>query len=820
MKHLLVVIILSFCSVCFSQIKGTIVDDEGNPLSYATIYVAGTSTGTISNIDGQYSLDLPSNNTYTIVYQYVGYQKQELKVFYLGGQITKDIRLSLDENLLQELVISVDQEDPAYGIIRKAIQKRQFHKNQVPSFRADLYVKGVVKIIDAPKKVLGEEVGNLNGFLDSTRQGIIYLSESKSEFYFQAPNQNKEIMISSIKSGENDLFTANQFSLASFDLYDEYLQFGRSIISPIADNAFKYYKYALEKTIVDQNGLMVNKIKIIPRSSTDPLLSGYIYIVDDLWNIHSVDVAFSGNSLKSTFLDTIILKQVFIPIENKDTWRLFSQVISFKAGLFGFKMGGNFSYIFSNYDLHQDLTSVFTNNETFRVEESALNRDTSYWSKIRPIPLTIEEAKDYTKKDSLVKIWSTKAFMDSLDKANNKVQISNFFLGYTWNNTFKKQSYTYPKPFSTLRFNAIEGFKLNIDSYWSWSDSTFRSVTVRPILHYGFADKLLKPSIEWQYVFDNKRLGSVYGTIGRRNIQFDDQEPIGEFSNTWNSLIFGVNSIKMYQNNVALLGYKQELVNGLFIDITTQYSHRNPVTVNTQYKFRHKDLLYEENTPRNDFGQEYYSSNSYFKNTLSVLIKPYQKYSSYPNMKIRDASDWPNILLDYQMGIAVDKQSNHFHRLKIRVSDSYVNANLLGYFNYNIEFGTFLGSSPSYFSDFFHASGSELLLKIAPGLASFNLMPFYKYSTNKYYTSFNYRHHFNGYVMDKIPLLNRTSIKWVVALSAIYEPIHGQYAEAIIGLENFKIGPLSLFTLDYTWSYDREGYFDRGLTIRLTALFE
>lgn len=55
-----------------------------------------------------------------------------------------------------------------------------------------------------------------------------------------APDKTKEIMISTVKSGDNSLFTANQFSWADFDLYDEYLKFGRSIVSPIGDNALSH----------------------------------------------------------------------------------------------------------------------------------------------------------------------------------------------------------------------------------------------------------------------------------------------------------------------------------------------------------------------------------------------------------------------------------------------------------------------------------------------------------------------------------------------------------------------------------------------------
>ncbi|MFZ1750218.1 MAG: DUF5686 family protein, partial [Saprospiraceae bacterium] len=130
-----------------------------------------------------------------------------------------------------------------------------------------------------------------------------------------------------------------------------------------------------------------------------------------------------------------------------------------------------------------------------------------------------------------------------------------------------------------------------------------------------------------------------------------------------------------------------------------------------------------------------------------------------------------------------------------------------------------LRSSPTYFGDYFHPMGNELLSPIDPDLSSFNLLPYYEYSVDKYYAQCNLRHHFNGFVFDKIPLINKTPFKLVAGLSALYVPGKGQYAETLVGIENFRIGPFQLFNLDYTWAFDKNGFRDHGLTIRLSQLF-
>jgi hypothetical protein len=802
----------------YSQIKGIINDLNDERLAYATIYIEGTSIGTISNAEGEYELELVEQKQYDITFQYVGYKRQTVTISYEGTPIFKNITLKNDDNIIHELVITADREDPSYAIIRKAIKKRNYYKTLIKSYGADLYVKGVVKITSAPKEILGEKIGNLGGILDTSRQGIVYLSESKSKFYYKSPDKTKEIMLSSVKSGDNSLFTANQFSWASFDLYSEYLNFSRSIVSPIADNALSHYKYMLEGVTFDNNGYMVNKIKVIPKSNTSPLLNGYIYITDDLWNIYSTDLSIYGAALKNTFLDTIKVKQVYVPVNKPDTWTLFSQVFSFNAGLLGFKMAGNFSYIFSKYDMKADVEKYFETNETFRVDQDALKKDSAFWNAVRPIPLTAEEARDYIKKDSLQRLWHTRAYMDSLDKLNNRFTVFKFLTGYTYNKTFKNISLTYPSPLSTLRFNAVEGFKISLGVRWEKTDSIYREWSVTPVFEYGFSDKIVKPRIAAEYRFDNYNQGFLSFAAGRQYQQYEPRQPITERNNTWASLWDKVNGIRLFQHDFVTLGFRQEVINGLYINLSSSLSHRKHLYINSQYSLRHKSLNYAENIPRNDLDFRVYDENTYFKNKLNILIRPAQKYSSYPNVKRRNASDWPNIEIEYESGIPMDVSSALFNKLTLRVRDKYVNANLLGYYSYNIEGGTALGNRPSFFGDFFHPMGNELRTPIDPDLSSFNLLPYYLYSNDKYYMQVNFRHHFNGFITDKIPLLNKTSLKLVSGFSFLYEPYKKEYLELFTGLENFRIGPFHLFDLEYTWSFDHHGFKDYGINIRLSQL--
>src|ERR1700688_2906183 len=105
------------------KISGTITDNTGHILPYASILVKGTSKGTTANNEGRYFLNLDAG-MYTIICQYVGYERKEKAVTIKDETIDLDFQLSLQQLSLAEVVVKPGGEDPAYEIIRQAIKKR------------------------------------------------------------------------------------------------------------------------------------------------------------------------------------------------------------------------------------------------------------------------------------------------------------------------------------------------------------------------------------------------------------------------------------------------------------------------------------------------------------------------------------------------------------------------------------------------------------------------------------------------------------------------------------------------------------------------
>jgi TonB-dependent SusC/RagA subfamily outer membrane receptor len=95
---LLVIILFAQCSILLAQnnttVKGAIKDERGSPLPGVTVTIKGTTNAAISDVNGLYSISVPSNAT--LVYSFIGYDSKEEIV---NGR--SEINVSLTPNVKQ-----------------------------------------------------------------------------------------------------------------------------------------------------------------------------------------------------------------------------------------------------------------------------------------------------------------------------------------------------------------------------------------------------------------------------------------------------------------------------------------------------------------------------------------------------------------------------------------------------------------------------------------------------------------------------------------------------------------------------------------------
>jgi len=755
MKYIFSTIIFLFLSqISLAQLKGKITDSNGEPLPFASVYVQGTSNGTTSNGEGNYDLFL-KKGTYKVVFQYVGFKQRIETVTIDNESVTLNVELQSESIGLEEIVVRADAEDPAYPIIRKAMKKRKYYKEQVEKFQCNVYIKGGIKLLDAPTKMLGVEVGDMGGQLDSSRQGIVYLSESEAILNFQQPDEYKEIMISSKVSGDDNGFSFNRASSMDFDLYDNTSEFQREIISPIANNAFTYYKYKLLGKLFDKNGNIVNKIEVIQKRKEDPSYGGIIYIMDDLWNIQSSDLYLTSKAVKFSGLDTIWVRQVHVPLEEPDVWRLFSQTISFKANVFGFKLVGDFTGIFKDYNLNPTFEKKYFDNEILIFEEGANEKNLEYWDSIRPIPLTVEEDKDYIKKDSLQEIWDSKPYKDSIDRVNNKFGFVDLLFGYSYRNSWKRESFRIKAPLSTVQFNPVQGGIISLDMNYQkgLDDRYLRYYIFNPKVQYSFGDDKLRARLTYFQQFNGTRYSRLFVAGGREVMHFNSQVPIKPLISAAYNLLAKENFMKLYERDFGYIYYRQEIINGLRFGLSSEFAKRRPLEVNTNYSWKKKDEIYEPNIPQIAEIQDFtFEEHNIFNFTASFQIRFAQKYLTYPDRKFIIGSKYPTFRVEYQKAIPLNENFSGFDKVTLRIYDSEMSMGVFGDSEFNIKAGTFFNKKRITPVDYQHFLGNETFIT-NPFVyqSSFLQLPYYEMSTASSFFEGHYQHHFNGFLLDKIP---------------------------------------------------------------------
>ena len=804
-KQLLSILFLVFTTLVSAQIKGNITDQNNEPLPFVNILIENTYKGTTSNDDGYYELNISTPKTYTIVFSYLGYKtvKQEVNITKFPYQL--DMSLVEESVSLNEVVVN-SENDPANDIMRQAIANREANLAKIESFKADFYSRGLLKIVDAPKKIMGQDIGDLGGALDSTRSGIIYLSETISKIQFLNPDKLKEKITASKVSGDSNGFSFNSALDVDYNFYKSTISLGNEIISPIANNAFGYYKYKLEGMFYDDRGNLINKIKVIPKRKNDPVFSGFIYIIEDQWDIYAVELDISGSQAKIPMVDIISLQQSFSYSEANDIWAVISQSMDLKYALLGIKGEGRFTAVYSNYEFNTGLTRKDFTKEIVSYEKEANKKDSLFWNAIRPVPLTYEERTDYTKKDSIQTLRESKPYLDSIDAVRNKFKVGNI-LGYTYQNSHKDYRLGFNIPIlSAVQFNTVQGYTANANVFYSKNyDDYNRYFRVNGDIQYGVSDDRLRAKGSLVYKFNSISNSFLMLSGGVSAEQFSPFNPIKPIINSVSTLFFEDNYIKLYDKSFVALNYSEELFNGFRLYAGLSYERRKTLFNTTdQTFFNDENDAYTSNNPLNEtaFGVATFQTHNIIKGNVDARINFGQEYLSYPDAKYNVSNDdYPTLYLGYETGFGATNSDYNFSQIKASLTQAF-NVKDKGRLIYNLKSGTFFNAENIAFMDYQHFNGNLTHVSTEGNYTNvFNNLDYYSASTNDTYFEGHIEHDFNGFLLGKLPLLNKLNFNLVVGAHLLAKPDFKPYQEYSIGIDNIGWGKWKFLRVDYLRSY-------------------
>jgi hypothetical protein len=625
----------------FAQgIRGKVISTEGELLPYASVYIRNLGDGVPTNQDGRYEYKL-APGVYDVLIQFLGY-KSQLKTVEIG-EIWMEMDFTLEPQVytLSEVEVRAGAEDPALTIMRKAISKAKFHRLQLQQYSMTVYLKGTGQLTDAPfflRKTLEKEGLKLNE---------AYTSESVSRITFTQPNKVEEKVISIRTNGDNQSTSPAPYIQTSF--YQDKIN---DIISPLSRSAFAYYRFTYEGSFFDQD-VMVNKIKVTPRSRGERVFEGYIYIIEDLWAIHSLNLKTSllGFDIQATQQYALVADNVWMPLTHTYT---------FGGKFFGFE--GEFKYLASTREyevtLNPDLAYVpeiidekvqevpdevadFKKSESaleqlakeqpttrkeyrklineyekealkerdepevisesyYSVDSLAKKRALTYWDSIRPVPLTEKEVEGYKRDDSLAVIEAAKVSeVDSIaKKARRKYKPLDFMNGASYS-FGKGVSVGFKQNWTKTSFNTVEGFKLGMGLFYrkyqeeKLADSVNRirkSFNIEPELRYGFSSNRFYGKVDFRWSTTKPISGTTFGLEGGRFIyQFNGGEPINEQVNAFYSLLFRQNYMKLYEQDFARVYWAHRVNYGFTYRANLMYAEREELFNNSNYSWYNKE---------------------------------------------------------------------------------------------------------------------------------------------------------------------------------------------------------------------------------------
>ncbi|MFL5753146.1 MAG: DUF5686 family protein [Bacteroidia bacterium] len=789
----------------YITVKGKVVDVNNSEIPFVNVYIEGTTTGTTSNADGEFVLNVKEGNDIVLVFQTLGYIKHREKIDINTQTSDLKIKMMSENVLLLEVVIKGNSKDPAYAIMREAIKRRKENLEKVQSFSADIYMKNNVRLLQIPKKL--PFFINKKDIPDTNDLGMIYLSESVARYYFQRPDKKKEEMMASKVAGAKTGFSWNRVEDVFMNFYEPSVEMGfyseRPFISPLATGSLLSYKYKYLGTFYVDNK-PVHKIRIIPRRKGDPLFHGELYITEDNYQVYSSDLYVTKDA-QIDFADTVHIKQEMVKV-NDSVWVPVQLQVYSHIKVFGFGANDLSTASISNYKLNQGFPKKFFSNEVFKIEEEANKKDSSFWLTTRPSILSSEEQKYYVKGDSLQKRMETREYKDSVNKAQRKLSFG--LDGISQRNDYKGTSFSTNPLFNMVSYNTVEGVNVRLLASFVKRDKETRKISaVSGLVRYGFDNLKWSGGVRAYRLFDPKHSQSILFRAGRYMRQYNSHEPIGEFMNAAYTLLNKNNFMKLYQKDVLELAYNHELFNGFFANVDVQYQIREALQNKSFYYWIENGARhYTSNNPLNTSG--YYNDSIAFPKhellqfQVGFKFIPFAKYETYPTFKNMLDTKWPEFSFAYRKGIATKNASFNYDYLEIGMGKD-IQMRALGVFKFDVLAGAFLNNSNMNFIDYKHFSGNQTIFLMnrsnsdVPGVSTrepiseFHALNYYIYSTNTRFLELHASHNFRGFFIGKIPLLRKTKFYEIAGVNALVTPTTS-YTEVFVGADKI----LKVFRFD------------------------
>jgi len=683
------------------------------------------------------------------------------------------------------------------------------------------------------------------------KAGDSFLMESLNEIEFTAPDKYFQRMISynSTFPAQGNEISPMQFIQASF--YQPVL--ADIAISPLAPNAFSHYNYKYLGAS-RQGNFTVNKIQVTPKRKSQQLFEGTIYIIEDLWCLQSVDLTNENlvGKIRIQQLYEPVQDDIWMPVSHK--FEINIGIIGFKADA-GYGSSVKYTEVRPNLSLQRSTAKLVDNsvspgpdrkiadtvvskskqkiskilekdklsnrdmvklarlmkkessaslvdssrksleikdNTTQIVEKDANKKDSTYWAKIRPIPLSDVEIRSLRISDSLKaarKITNTDTIHSGKPKEKSKFirTIRDIAFGHSWSDTTGfRFNYEGLIDLKNFNFNTVDGFVYGMRFSISKTWKNTNSLNFVPDFRWAFSREKIIWGLNTSYRFNRMKHMQVFLRTGIKSKDINYGGGINPFINTLTTLLQKKNYLKLYESRYLTLGYSSEIINGLTFELSTNFDDRRVLQNTTNFSFIKSSKQYSDNIPVNRYllpgsneinalrDQRHLDFRTKFSYT------PFQHYRINKGIKTPAGSDWPTFDLTWQHGInefsEIRSGLRRFDMIRFEVARS-TSIGAFGNFRWRLRAAGFLDNRDLTFYDFFQINTQPLPLLLNNYEDAFMIPSFYSLSTPEFYVEAHIKYTTPYLLLKLLPGLSNTLMRENISLSYLGSRFQPNYTE-------------------------------------------
>lgn len=806
MKMFTILFIIASLQCVYAQgIRGYITAVSGDTLPYVSVFVPSSGKGVSANAKGYYELPLDSGSTQKVIFQYVGFNKVRKQIEAANGWQQINIRMQSNATTLGTIEVRPGEEDPAYAIMRQAIARSKYHRLLVDEYQCKLYTRGSGKITKAPR-LIAKLLERDDIYLNQT-----FTTESISELHFRQPDSIAETVIA-MRTVATETPSPNAYINASF-----YHPTVARAVSPLAPNAFYYYRFGYRGSF-SENGRIIYKISVTPKTKGMDTYSGTVYISDEDFAIHSLDLStfITGFNVKIKQLHQAVDKGVWMPVNHR---------IDFSGKIMG--VSGEYTYIAnvdeynitinpfikaievaigedenefqeqphsmndsivvvnSKKDLKRELKHIekeqrkqkeapnVVTHRYRKVDSLATAWTEKQWLSKRPIPLSDDEQAGYDMGDSIAEV---KGLSGDTTEIVRRFKWTNVLFGGIYRPS-KYSKMQWHSPFLLLGYNTVEGFFMQGKlTYETWMGNKYLLKTGGQVRH-GFSENTTYAK-SWFSLEQNTTSYTRKWTLNGGHFveQFDENQPISDFVNTLHTLLLGQNFQKLYERTYVGLAFENDWKKKTELRVMADANRRTLLenTSDERWFFTSRELL--PNNPVDNL----FAHNAY-RLGVDMTLRPKLTYRSYNGYKTPNISMFvAEYGLMFRSGIY--DLGRGFAHLQLNYAQA-ARFGVSGTLDWNLVAGTFFNTNPM-FQDVQHFLANQTIFAPMDTRTQFRLMPYYTFFTKGHYAQAMTHYEFRKFLVTQFFYPRIMGAKEQIFLNGMYDIESQHYLEIGYSLQN------------------------------------